>query len=104
KTGPDGRVRIALGPVDEPGEVLPVRLASEIGRERLGACDDEAVETALEQRADWRVRGVDDAAASLRAWNAGQREHRKPHGDAGTGGVKKTAELPFGRLERRVGH
>jgi hypothetical protein len=39
----DGRVRMPLGPLEDPRQASPVRLVLEIRRPRFGAGDDETV-------------------------------------------------------------
>ena len=41
---PDRRARVDLGPIDQLGEVAPIRFLVELGRNRLGAGHDQAIE------------------------------------------------------------
>ena len=79
QAGPDRRVSVVLGPLQNPRQALPVRLVHQVRRPRLCPGHDEAVEMAVPQIVDAGIEAAHMASGQIRSRNIRQRVERQAH-------------------------
>jgi hypothetical protein len=71
---PYRRTRIRLGPIDDPGEVLPERLRGKRRGVRLGAGHDQPVDLQVTEIGDVGILCIDPRLRRLRSLDGRQRK------------------------------
>ena len=104
EAGPDGRMGVVLGPLQDPYQALPVWLVLQVRRLRLCSGHDEAVEMAVPQIIDAGIGAPHMASARIRSRHIRQRVERQADHHAVGRRIEEGEKLPFGRLQRRIGH
>ena len=92
------------GPIEEVAERVPIRLDFQIGGDRLGAGDDQAVERRVPERGKIAGAAGDFRARGFAARNSSDRKELEQHDHIARGGAQKLDELPFRRLAGGVRH
>ncbi len=104
ETGPDRRDGIVTRPIDEVADRIPVRLVFQIGGDRFGAGNDQAIERRAPEFGQIAVTAGEVRPHGLAARNRWDGEELEPDDDIARSGAQELLELPLGRLAGGVRH
>src|SRR5215469_5189434 len=100
----DCRTRIALRPIENFREQVPVRLFAQVGKPRFGACHDDAVKPVLPKLVERRIKAVEMPLAAICARHASKRVQLDINRKISRRDVEKLKELQLGIFESGIGH
>src|ERR1700722_985683 len=99
QTRQDGRSRVALRPIEDLREQVPVRFFSEVRIARFRPGNNHSVKLALPQVVKREIKVVQVPLAAIRAWNARKRVQLDKNWKIFRRAVEKLEKLQLGIFE-----
>src|SRR5205085_10924373 len=95
---------MVLSPVENRGQIGPIRFLPQIAPARLGPGYDHRIQLAVAEIPGREVSAAEPVLRLIASRNIGQREKMEMHNELAGSGVEKIEKLSLGIFQGRVGH